>query len=74
MTGPEEIFEKLKRVPRLENATLVDIFTQRSKVYNEENCDTSVIIGIEIGMLWKTIDELLKQLNTILATLKKEQQ
>lgn len=74
MTEPEKIYEKLKQLPRLENATLVDIFIQRSKVYNEENCDSSVIIGIEIGMLWKTIDELLKQLNNILATLKKEQQ
>ena len=74
MTELEEIFEKLKRVPRLESATLMDVFAQRSKVYNEENCDSSVIIGIEISMLWKTIDELLKQLNDILATLKKEQQ
>ena len=74
MTEPEEIYEKLKQLPRLENATLVDIFTQRSKVYNEEKCDSSVVIGIEISMLWGTIDELLKQLNTILATLKKEQQ
>ncbi|MBR5012636.1 MAG: hypothetical protein IKY15_01720 [Clostridia bacterium] len=65
MSEVDDIYEKLKQLPQIENATLVDIFNQRVKLYNEEKCSTAVILGVEFAMIWKTIDEFIKQANEV---------
>lgn len=67
MDEVNDIYKKLKRLPQIENATLVDIFNQRVKLYNEEKCSTAVILGVEFAIIWKTIDEFIKQANEIFA-------
>ena len=71
MSEVDDIYEKLKQLPKIENATLTDIFNQRVKLYNEEKCSNAVILGVEFTMIWKTIDEFIKQTNEIFATITK---
>ena len=78
MSEIDYIYEKLKQLPQIKNATLTDIFNQRVKLYNEEKCSSAVILEIEFAIIWKTIDEFIKQINEIFARIsdedKKEQQ
>lgn len=71
MSEVDDIYEKLKQLPQIKNATLSDIFNQRVKLYNEEKCSNAVILGVEFAMIWKTIDEFLKQTNEIFAKITK---
>ena len=41
MSEVDDIYEKLKQLPQIENATLLDIFNQRAKLYNEEKCSNT---------------------------------
>lgn len=68
----DDIYEKLKQLPQIKNATLSDIFNQRVKLYNEEKCSNAVILGLEFAMIWKTIDEFIKQTNEIFAGITKK--
>ena len=71
MSEVDDIYEKLMQLPQIENATLTDIFNQRVKLYNEEKCSNAVILGVEFAIIWKTIDEFIKQTNEIFATITK---
>lgn len=73
MNKIDYVFEKLKQLKdnRSDNVTFIDAFDQRATIYNEEDCNTSIILGLEFAMLWKTFDELIKQINEVTATLTK---
>ena len=70
MNETNDVYEKLKQLPHIENATLTDIFNQRVKLYNEEKYSTAVVLGVEFAMIWKTIDEFIKKTNEIFTTIK----
>ena len=72
MDEVDNFYEKLKQLPQIKNATLSDIFNQRVKLYNEEKCSNAVILGVEFAMIWKMIDEFLKQTNEIFAIITNE--
>lgn len=72
MNEVNNIYEKLKQLPQIKNATLSDIFNQRVKLYNEEKCSNAVILGVEFAMIWKTIDEFIKKTNEIFARITNE--
>lgn len=65
------ILEKLQQLKKLDKATFSDTFSQRmNEVYAKEGVSAEVVIGVELVLIWKSFDELLKQLDGILGALK----
>lgn len=65
----DEIYEKLKQLPKIENATFSDTFNQRVKLYNDEQYGTAIVLGVELALLWQTFDKFIKQTHEIVETL-----
>ena len=61
MSEVDDIYEKLKQLPQIENATLLDIFNQRAKLYNEEKCSNAVILGVEFADRFVNLHQVLLQ-------------